>query len=86
MDSEDRTLIDEEVRRRRRNNARLRQEEEDRRLIAEGEGKLGLDTQQQDTDFSPVGPRKAKTTALKNAGEFLDFGTGESVKFLQDMC
>jgi hypothetical protein len=85
MDSEDHTVIDGELRRRKRNNARLRQEEEDRRLIAEGEGKISLDSQRQDTNFSPIGPRKAKTTALKNASKFLGLGTRESITFLQNM-
>jgi hypothetical protein len=67
---EDHTLIDEEQRRRKRNNARSEKQEADRKLIADGEGKINLSSQQ-DTNLSPVGPRKAKTTALKNAGEFL---------------
>ena len=70
---EDHTLIDEEQRRRKRNNTRLRKEEEDRKLIAEGEGKVSLSSQQ-NTNLLPVGPRKAKTTALKNASEFLRLG------------
>ncbi|KAF8808311.1 hypothetical protein BYT27DRAFT_7241718 [Phlegmacium glaucopus] len=48
----DHILIDKEVRRREQNNACLRKQEEDHRLIVDGEG---------------LGPRKAKTTALKNA-------------------
>ena len=68
---EDHTLIDEEVRRRKRNNTRLRKQEEDRQLIADGEGQISLSGHQQDAKFSPVGPRKAKTTALKNASEFM---------------
>jgi hypothetical protein len=64
------TLIDEEQRRRKRNNARLERQEADRKLIADGEGKIKLSSQQ-DTNLSPVGPRKAKTMALKNASEFL---------------
>ena len=85
---EDHTLIDGEVRRRKRNNTRLRKEEEDRQLIADGEGKISLDSQRQDTDFLPVGPRKAKTTALKNAGEFLGLGIRDldSIKFLLKTC
>ena len=69
---EDPTGIDKELRRCQRNNARLQRQEDDRRLIADGQGKVNLSTgQQPDTDCSPVGPRKAKTTALKNASEFL---------------
>jgi hypothetical protein len=68
---EDPTGIDGELRRRKRNNTRLEKQEEDRRLIADGQGKMSLSSQQQDTDCSPVGPRKAKTMALKNASEFL---------------
>lgn len=68
---EDHTLIDGEVCRRNRNNTRLRKQEEDRQLIADGEGQIIPSSQQYDTNFSPVGPRKAKTTALKNASEFL---------------
>ena len=68
---EDHTLIDEEVCRRKRNNTHLRKQEEDRWLIADGEGQISLSSQQKDTNFLPVGPRKAKTTALKNASEFL---------------
>jgi len=84
---EDHTLIDGEVHRRKRNNTHLQKEEEDCWLIADGDGKISLDSQQQDTNFSPVlGPRKAKTMALKNASEFLGLGTGESVKFLPNMC
>ena len=85
---EDHTLIDGEVRRRKRNNTRLQKEEEDRQLIADGEGKISLDSQRQDTDFLPIGPRKAKTTALKNAGEFLGLVTrdSDSVKFLPKTC
>lgn len=67
---EDQTLIDEKQRRRKRNNACLEKQEADHKLIADGEGKINLSSQQ-DTNLSPVGPRKAKTTALKNAGEFL---------------
>ncbi len=67
---EDHTLIDEEQRRRKRNNARLRKQEEDRKLIADGEGKISPRSQQ-NTKLLPVGPRKAKTTALRNASEFL---------------
>jgi len=63
----------------------LQLEEEDCQLIAEGEGKISLDSQRQDTDFSPKGPRKAKTMALKNASKFLGLVTGESVMFLQNM-
>ena len=76
---EDHTLIDGEVRRRKRNNTRLRKEEEDRQLIADGEGKISLAGQRKDTDFSHLGPRKAKTTALKNVGEFLGLETRESL-------
>ena len=65
---EDPTLINEEVRRRKRNNTRLQKEEENRQLIADGEGKISLSSHLQVTDLLPVGPRKAKTTALKNAG------------------
>ena len=83
---EDHTLIDGEVRRQKRNNTCLQKEEEDRQLITDGEGKISLDSQRQDTEFFPVGPRKAKTTALKNAGEFLGLGTRDSIKFLQNMC
>lgn len=36
-------LVNDELRRRKHNNTRLRREEEDRRLIAEGEGKIGND-------------------------------------------
>ena len=67
---EDQTLIDEEQCRRKRNNAHLEKQEADCKLIADGEGKINLSSQQ-DTNLSPVGPRKAKTMALKNAGEFL---------------
>jgi hypothetical protein len=67
---EDHALIDEEQRRRKRNYARLQKQEEDRKLIADGEGKISLNSQQ-DTKLLPVGPRKAKTTALKNASELL---------------
>jgi len=78
---EDHALIDEEQRRRKRNNARLRKQEEDRRLIADGEGKISPRSKQ-NTKLLPVGPRKAKTMASRNAGEFL---LKESVKLLQDM-
>jgi len=63
--------VDKELRRRQRNNARLQRQEDDRQLIADGQGKMSLSSQQQDTNCLPVGPRKAKTTALKNASEFL---------------
>ena len=66
---EDPTLIDEEVRRRKRNNTRLQKEAEDRQLIADGEGRISPSSEQQDTDLSPLGPRKAKTMALKNASK-----------------
>ena len=72
---EDHTLIDEEVHRRKCNNTRLRKQEEDRQLIAEGEGQISLSSHQQDAKFSPVGPRKAKTMALKNASEFMGLRT-----------
>ena len=69
---DDPTDIDKERRRRQRNNARLQRQEDDLQLIADGQGEISLSTgQQHDTDCSPVGPRKAKTTALKNASEFL---------------
>ena len=69
---EDPTDIDKECHQRQRNNARLQRQEDDRQLIADGQGKMSLSAaQQHDTDCSPVGLRKAKTTALKNAGEFL---------------
>ena len=79
---EDQTLIDEEQRRRKQNYARLQKQEEDRKLIADGEGKISMNSQQ-DTNLSPVGPRKAKTMALKNASEFASDSFQESVKFLQ---
>ena len=82
---EDHNLINGEVCRWKRNNTRMRKQEEDRHLIADGDGKISL-CSQQDTKFSPVGPRKAKTTALKNASEILGSGTRESVKFLQNIC
>ena len=82
---EDHTLIDREVCRQKQNNTCMWKQEEDRCLIADGEGKISL-CSQQDTKFSPVGPRKAKMTALKNASEILGSGTGESVKFLQNIC
>jgi hypothetical protein len=66
---EDPTLINEEVRRRKRNNTRLQKEEEDRQLIADGEGKVSPSNEPQVTNLSPVGPRKAKTMALKNASK-----------------
>ena len=62
-------LVNDELRRRKRNNTRLCREEEDRQLIAEGEGKIGDDRWWRYADFLPAGPRKAKTTALKNASE-----------------
>lgn len=69
---EDPTDIDKERRRRHRNNTRLQRQEDDRQLIADGQGEISLSAgQQHDTDCSPVGPRKAKTAALKNASEFL---------------
>ena len=85
---EDHTLIDGEVHRQKQNNMRLQKEEEDCQLITDGEGKISLDSQRQDTDFLPVGPRKAKTTALKNAGEFLGLGIRDldSIKFLLKTC
>ena len=67
---EDHTLIDGEQCRRKRNNACLEKQEADHKLIAEGEGKINLSSQQ-NTNLSPVGPRKVKMMALKNACEFL---------------
>lgn len=75
------TDINKELRRCQRNNTRLQRQDNDRQLIADGQGKMNLSSQQQDTDGSPVEPRKAKTTALKNASEFK-----ESVKLLQNFC
>ena len=80
------TLINGEVCRRKRNNTRLQKEEEDRQLIADGEGKISLDSQERNTNISPVGPRKAKTTALKNASAFLGSGMGKSVESLPNIC
>jgi len=74
MDSEHHTLIDGEVHRWKWNNMCLWKQEEDRQLITEGGGKISLNSQQQDINFSPLGPRKAKTMALKNASEFLGSG------------
>ena len=68
---EDPTDINKELRQRQRNNARLQRQDNDCQLIADGQGKMSLSSQQQDTDGSPVGLRKAKTMALKNASEFL---------------
>ena len=68
---EDHTLINGEVHRWKCNNTCLRQQEEDCQLIADGEGQIIPSSQQYNTNFSPVGPRKAKMTALKNASEFL---------------
>ena len=67
---EDHTLIDEEQHRQKWNNAHLEKQEVDRKLIMDGEGKINLSSQQ-DTNHSPVGPRKVKTMALKNASEFI---------------
>jgi hypothetical protein len=67
---EDHTVINEEQRRRKRNFARLQKKEEEQRLIADGEGKISV-SNQQDTNVSPVGPRKVKTTALKDASELV---------------
>ena len=67
---EDHTLIDEEQCRQKQNNACLEKQEADHKLIADGQGKINL-SNQQDINLSPVGPRKVKTTALKNASEFI---------------
>ena len=68
---EDPTDINKELCQHQQNNARLQRQDDDCQLIADGQGKMSLSSQQQDTDGSPVGLRKAKTTALKNVSEFL---------------
>ena len=67
---EDHTLINEEQHRQNQNNACLEKQEVDHKLITDGQGKINL-SNQQDINLSPVGPRKAKMMALKNASEFI---------------
>lgn len=63
---EDCTLINKEQHRWKQNDVHLQKQEEDCKLIADGEGMI--------SHLSPVGPRKAKMTALKNTSEFLHSG------------
>ena len=66
------TGIDKEPHWCQQNNAWLQRQEDDHWIITNGQGKMSLSTsQQQDTDCSPVGLRKAKTTTLKNTSKFL---------------
>jgi septal ring factor EnvC (AmiA/AmiB activator) len=66
--------IERELKKRRQAATRARKEEEERQLIAAGEGKRGgLNTQTthylRATVTPPLGPRRAKAKALKEAGK-----------------